>query len=92
MLLKFGVLGERVQPREFVVLGIAADGFAIDGDQARDVSVPGFDDELGSVAVLVDPVQQVLHGAMVLPGVQPMLDGATHEGGGVHGCRGDALS
>ena len=91
MLLKFGVLGEVVQTRKFVAVDVVGDGLAIDGNDAGDIAIFGFDDELGGVAALVNPTQQVLHRAMGLLSVQPMLDGAAYEGGRVEWCGGCGL-
>ena len=90
VLLEFGVLGEVVEAGEFGLVGVGAERFAVDGDEAGDVAVFGFDDELGGVAALVDPAEQVLQRVVGLFGVQPVLDGATDQCGGVER-RGGAL-
>ena len=81
MPLEFGVLGEIIQALEFGFVGVVAEWLAVDGDQARNVTVAGFNDDLGGVVALVGPVQDVAEWMMVLRGVQPVLHRAADEGG-----------
>jgi len=83
VLLQLGVLGEIVEALEFGLVEVGADGLAVDGDQAGDVAIFGFDNEFGGVVALVDLADEVLSGPMGLVGVQPMLDGAADQGGRV---------
>ncbi len=86
MVLQFGMLGERVEAVEFGFVGVRVERLAVGGNQAGYVAFRGFDDELGCVSTLVDPVEQVLERPVIFSGVEAMLDRAADQGRGIDRC------
>ena len=57
----------------------------MDGDEAGDVALIGFDDVFGGVAMVASFVEKIAEGAVGLGGVLAVLDGSADQGGGVYG-------
>ena len=93
MLLNLRMVGQQIQPVQFVLTGLGAERLAIERDQASDIAIPGFDNVLGVVARSILFAQKVAKGWLVLLRVDSMLDSAAHQGGGIQvrgllgGCR-----
>ena len=84
MALHFRVGGEFLEAGVFGLLFAGGKGNAVDGDEAGDVAVFGFDDELGGGKARTGFAQPVLHGmAAVIGGEHFGLQDATHDGFGL---------
>jgi hypothetical protein len=89
MLLDLGVVRQGIQPLQLGLVGLGAQGLAVDCDQAGNIPLGGFDDVLrgvvGRVVLLVRFAQKIAERAMVARGVLAMLHGAAHQGRGIDG-------
>ena len=85
MLLDLRVVGQGIQTIQFGLIGLGTQRLTVDRDQAGDVAIGGFDDVFGGVVLIVLFAQKIAERVMAAGGVQTMLHGAAHQGGGIDG-------
>jgi hypothetical protein len=62
------------------LVGFGGQRLVVDGDQAGDVALSGFDDVFGGVAVVVGFAEKRAEGAVGRGGVLAVLDGSADQG------------
>jgi hypothetical protein len=69
MLLDLGVLGQGVETVQFGLIGFGGQRLVVDGDEAGDVALLGFEDVFRSVAMVVGSAEKIAEGAVSLCGM-----------------------
>ena len=65
-----------MEPVQLGLVGFGGQRLVVDGDEAGDVALGGFDDVFGGVAMVVGFAQKIAEGAVGLGGVLAVLDGS----------------
>ena len=67
------------------MVGFGGQQLVVDGDEAGDVALIGFDDVFGGVAMVVGFAEMIAEGVVGFGGGFAVLDGSADQGGGVFG-------
>jgi len=65
------------------LVGFGGQRLVVDGDEAGDVALFGFDDVFGGVAMVAGFAEKIAEGAVRFGGVLAVLYGSADQGGGV---------